>query len=271
MSQTEAASQSAPAELPRLAGIPADRRRAIVVGASSGMGAAIVRQLAGEGYQVAALARRQDKLDELKASCEGLPGRVITRVHDVARVAEINGLHEALVRELGGLDLFVFAAGIMPEVEANEYDTQKDLDMLEINFVAWCNEVAKLFRTQRYGTLVGISSVAGDRGRKGNPMYGATKAAMNHYLEALRNRLSEVGVHEAAGDDRVVLFLAQEVVRTKQAGIDDFRRRVQPGQADADGYDHDDRCAGLVCCKHCCFRSLLKSGRMRQVPGACKD
>ena len=43
--------------------------------------------------------------------------------------------------------------------------------------------------------LVGISSIAGERGRKGNPVYGATKAAMNHYLEALRNRLAERGAH----------------------------------------------------------------------------
>ena len=196
MSQTEAA--PAAQTLPRLAGIPSDRRRAIVVGASSGMGAAIVRQLAGEGYQVAALARRREKLDELAASCAEAPGRVVVRAHDASNTDEVPGLVEELARELGGLDLFVFAAGIMPEVEPNEYDTGKDLAMLEINFggcVAWCNEVAKLFRTQRYGTIVGISSVAGDRGRKGNPMYGSTKAAMNHYLEALRNRLSEVGVH----------------------------------------------------------------------------
>jgi short-subunit dehydrogenase len=70
--------------------------------------------------------------------------------------------------------------------------------MLAVNVggcVAWTNEVAKLFRTQRSGTIVGISSIAGERGRKGNPMYGTTKAAMNHYLEALRNRLADYGVH----------------------------------------------------------------------------
>ena len=204
MSDSETQSEAQPAAdasgqaPPRLAGIPPERRRAIVVGASSGMGAALVRQLASEGYRVAALARRAERLSELAVDCAELPGRVLVRPHDVAETGAVAALFEELVRELGGLDLFVFAAGVMPEVEREEYDTVKDLDMLEINFggcVAWCNEVAKLFRTQRSGTLVGISSVAGDRGRKGNPMYGSTKAAMNHYLEALRNRLSEVGVH----------------------------------------------------------------------------
>ncbi len=60
--------------------------------------------------------------------------------------------------------------------------------------IAWGNAAARLFQSQRFGTLVGISSIAGERGRKGNPAYGASKAALAHYLEALRNRLSEYGV-----------------------------------------------------------------------------
>jgi len=187
---------------PRVSGVPADQRRAIVVGASSGMGAALVRQLAGEGYRVAALARRADKLDELAASCAELctrsGGAVITRAHDVAEQAEVPALFEELARELGGLDLFVYAAGIMPAIEPEEYDTQKDLEILDVNVggcVAWCNPTAAYFASQRSGTIVGISSIAGDRGRKGNPVYCTSKAAMNTYLEALRNRLAGARVH----------------------------------------------------------------------------
>lgn len=119
-------------------------------------------------------------------------------VHDVQRPDQVPELFERIVRELGGLDLLVYAAGIMPKVGAREYDTQKDLDQLAVNVggcMAWCNAAANLFQTQRHGTLVGISSIAGDRGRKGNPAYCTTKAAMNTYLESLRNRLSESGVH----------------------------------------------------------------------------
>lgn len=170
-------------------------KRALVIGASSGIGAELVLELARRGYAVAALARRANELDVLAKQCGG---RVVVRAHDVSRFAEVPGLFEALVRELGGLDLVIFAAGIMPEVERHEYDSEKDLKMLAINFggcVAWCNEAARYLRAQRSGTIVGISSIAGERGRKGNPMYGATKAAMNHYLEALRNRLAEASVH----------------------------------------------------------------------------
>jgi len=181
---------------------PPGQRRAIVVGASSGIGAAIVRQLAREGYRVAALARRGAEIEDLAraagSEAEPLGGFVRGTAHDVRAVEEVPALLERLVRELGGLDLFVYAAGVMSTIQPGEYDTAKDLDMLAINFagcVAWCNEVAKLMGSQRCGTIVGISSIAGVRGRKGNPMYGSTKAAMTHYLESLRNRLADKRVH----------------------------------------------------------------------------
>ncbi len=202
MSASHAAEAPAPqSKAPRLAGVPEGERRALVLGASSGMGAALVQQLAREGYRVVALARREDKLAELAAACakdaEKTGGQVLTRVHDVSDTGAVPALLEELVRELGGLDLVVFAAGVMPKVEAQEYDTAKDLQMVRVNLdgvIAWGNACANFFRSQRRGTFIGISSVAGDRGRRGAPVYGTTKAAMNTYLESLRNRLSEHGV-----------------------------------------------------------------------------
>lgn len=173
-------------------------RRALVVGASSGIGAALVERLAREGWQVAALARRAEELEALRARCAAGPGRVHVRVHDVHDFERAPALFEELVRELGGLELFVYAAAVMPKVGRDEYDTPKDIEQLAVNLggcIAWCNEAARLFRSQRAGTIVGISSIAGERGRKGNPVYATTKAGMNTYLEALRNRLAESGVH----------------------------------------------------------------------------
>ncbi len=205
---TEPRHESSAPTPPVIRGVPVDKRRALVVGASSGLGAALVRRLAAEGYRVAALARRGELLEALAAECAeacaatdagpGSGGVVRPYVHDVTRSAEVPELFERIVRDLGGLDLVVYASGIMPEVGKDEYDTQKDLAQLEVNVagcIAWCNEAARLMHTQREGTLVGISSIAGDRGRKGSPVYCTTKAAMDTYLEALRNRLSEVGVH----------------------------------------------------------------------------
>ncbi len=179
-----------------------DERSAIVVGASSGIGAAIARQLVRDGYRVVALARRAPFLRALAQECEPLArdsgGSLAVLEHDVHDTEHVPALVERAARELGGLSLLVYAAAVMPETGRDEYDTAKDLDQVEVNLsgcIAWCNAVAPLFRTQRRGTIVGISSIAGDRGRKGNPAYATTKAAMNTYLEALRNRLAESGVH----------------------------------------------------------------------------
>ena len=193
--------ESAPTP-PVIRGVPADERRALVIGASSGMGAALVKQLASEGYSVAAVARRQEALDQLAEecadACDRTGGVVHVHAHDVKDTEEVAGLFEEIVRELGGLDLVVYAAGVMPSVERDQFDTEIDHEILAVNLggcVAWGNVTARLFHTQRRGTLVGISSIAGVRGRKGQPVYGTSKAGMDHYLEALRNRLADVGAH----------------------------------------------------------------------------
>ncbi len=187
---------------PAIAGVPPGKRRAIVVGASSGIGRALALRLVREGYRVVALARRAEMLADLER--ESAPfakttgGRLVVRAHDVRATADVGALFEDAVRELAGLDLIVYAAGIMPAGAPGEYDTPSDLEQIAVNLggaVAWLNCAARFFRTQREGTIVGISSIAGDRGRKGNPVYCTTKAALNTYLEALRNRLAESGVH----------------------------------------------------------------------------
>lgn len=110
---------------------------------------------------------------------------------------EVPALFLEVTKQLGGLDMIVYAAGVMPAVGPTEFNTLKDRDMIEVNLlgaVAWLNEAATRFENTRHGTIVGIGSVAGDRGRYGQPVYNATKAALATYLEALRNRLSRLGV-----------------------------------------------------------------------------
>lgn len=162
------------------------------------MGAELARQLAARGYRVAALARRTEALEALGSEASPGPGEVLPFAHDVLDAAAVPELFETVVRELGGLELFIYAAGVMPEVGPEEYDTEKDFKQLAVNLagcIAWGNEVARYMQSRRAGTLVGISSIAGDRGRKPNPAYHTSKAAMSTYLESLRNRLAVSGVH----------------------------------------------------------------------------
>jgi len=173
-------------------------KKAIVVGASSGIGEALARRMARAGYRVALVARRGDRLQELAnaLNVDGDP-RCVTFVHDVRDVADARRCFDEAVTALGGLDVLVYAAGIMPSVELDSFDIRVDADILAVNTVgamAWLNLGAERFLAQRRGTLVGIGSVAGDRGRIGNPGYCASKAALHTFMESLRNRLSRHGV-----------------------------------------------------------------------------
>ena len=167
---------------------------AIVVGASSGIGEALVRKLASEGTKVAALARRDS---ELQALAKAFEGRVFPYVHAVRNFSEAPVLFDRIKAELGSVDLLVYNAGVMPRVEESEYNFEKNRQMVEVNLIgamAWMDPAAAYMEARRSGTLCGISSVAGDRGRRGNPGYHASKAGFTTYLESLRNRLTHRGV-----------------------------------------------------------------------------
>jgi decaprenylphospho-beta-D-erythro-pentofuranosid-2-ulose 2-reductase len=169
--------------------------KVIVVGASSGIGAALTRQLARRGSTVAAIARRGPLLETLRASA---PDRIRPYVFDARDVDQVPALFERVIAELGGLDALIYAAGAMPSIAEGEYAFDKDRTMVEVNLLgalAWMNLAAARFEAARTGTIVGISSVAGERGRRKNPAYAATKAALTVYLEALRNRCSRYGVN----------------------------------------------------------------------------
>jgi short-subunit dehydrogenase len=176
------------------------RKRAIVVGASSGIGAALAQRLAGEGYSVALLARRADRLKALCYEINAAAGetRALVYPHDVIDTAAIPALLQKIIADLGGLDLFVYNSGVALPTGFKHYDFEKDRRTTEVNYLgalAWLNPVAILFQAAKAGIIVGISSVAGERGRVGNPSYNASKAALTSYLESLRNRLTRRGVH----------------------------------------------------------------------------
>jgi short-subunit dehydrogenase len=179
---------------------PVSWRQAIVVGASSGIGAAVARELARRGARVGLVARRRAELDAVAKGIADETGdatRALVFEHDVTQGAEVPELLPRICHALGGLDLLVYAAGVMPRIAEDEYDLEKDRAIVEVNVLgamAWGNAVAERFARGRAGTLVGISSVAGDRGRRGNPAYHASKAALDAYLEAVRNRVGRLGV-----------------------------------------------------------------------------
>lgn len=176
------------------------KKRAILVGASSGIGAALAHRLADEGYQIALLARRAEMLETLTNEINSKHGatRAIHYVHDVTDYESVPELFRQIVADLGGLDTFIYNAGIALKGNVEDYDFEKDRMMMEVNVIgaqAWLNPVAESFQNMQSGQIVGISSVAGGRGRVGNPGYNTSKAALTCYLEAFRNRLTRYGVN----------------------------------------------------------------------------
>lgn len=177
------------------------RRRGIIVGASYGLGAVLADRLAHEGYSLALLSRNQDKLESVCNRINQSIGKqcVFPYVHDVCEYEKIPALLRRIVADLGGLDLVIYNAGVnYPPGGMDKYNYENDRQMIEVNLLgamAWLNPIGEMFQSARAGQIVGISSVAGDRGRVGNPGYNTSKAGLTTYLEALRNRLTRRGVN----------------------------------------------------------------------------
>ncbi len=178
----------------------AHSRKTIVVGASSGIGAALVEVIARRGEAVVAVARRTPELEALIARCKAAnaSASVTAITHDVTHHDDVRRAFDASVMVLGGrVDRVIYAAGVMPKVRIDEFDASKDRSMIEVNVIgamSWLDLAASRFLEQRSGQIVGISSIAGERGRLGNPAYCASKACFSTFLESLRNRLTRHGV-----------------------------------------------------------------------------
>jgi short-subunit dehydrogenase len=195
----------------------APRRRGIVIGASAGLGAALARKLAGEGYSLALLARSQDKLETLCNEINTNGQLVRAYVHDISEYAKTADQLRKIVADLGGLDLVVFVAGVnYPPGGIDKYNFENDRRMIEVNLIgamAWLSPIAEMFQSAKAGQIVGIASVAGDRGRVGNPGYNTSKAGLATYLEAMRNRLTRHGVNVLTVKPG---FMKTEMMKTAQ-------------------------------------------------------
>jgi short-subunit dehydrogenase len=175
-------------------------KKAIVVGASGGIGTALAHRLVREGYVLALLDRREDVLKPLCDEINQNYGetRAVAYEHDATAYKKIPELFRSVVADLGGIDLFVYVAGLIYFPTMDEFNFTEDYKMVEVNLLgamAWMSEVAPAFQSMGGGQIVGVSSVAGDRGRVGNPGYNTSKAGFTCYLEALRNRLTRHGVN----------------------------------------------------------------------------
>jgi len=173
-------------------------KKVLVLGATSAIAQATVRLLAARGASLYLVGRNPERLQAVAqdARTRGA-ARVETEALDLDDLAQ----HEALVTRaegaLGGLDGALLAHGILgdqAQAQGSYAETEKVLRTNFLSAVSLLTPLANRFESQKAGTLVVISSVAGDRGRQSNYVYGASKGALTVFLQGLRNRLARSGV-----------------------------------------------------------------------------
>lgn len=160
-------------------------KKAIIVGATSGIGKELALLLSKKNYKVGITGRRIEKLKEL----EGLKSESFISKHFDCTLDSNAKKLEELVQELGGLDLLVMSSG------TGDINTELNIDIeqttVKLNVIAFTEIITwafNYFENQSYGHIVGISSVGGLRGSRFAPAYNASKSYQINYLEGLRQK-----------------------------------------------------------------------------------
>ena len=180
--------------LPRLTGT----RRALVTGASSGIGEAVTRVLADAGYRVALLARRRERLDEIASELPvSATGPHLVLPCDLTDFGAIERAAETLDEAFGGLDLLVNNAGIGYRAKVEDLDPAHLRAVFDTNVFALlltCKATLPLLKRGVRPVVVNVSSVVGRRGIPGQVGYAASKAAVCSIGEGLRIEWAEHGI-----------------------------------------------------------------------------
>jgi short-subunit dehydrogenase len=166
-------------------------RTAVIIGASSGIGEALAHQLSREGWRLALLARRLDRLEALRQILA--PETVVRRI-DVTQ-DDAAAVFDQILDELGGVDLVIISAGTGHNNRA--LSVELDVDTVAVNvlgFMKTAQVAVRYFLKRGRGHLVGISSIAALRGDCAGAAYAASKAFQSVYLDGLRDLVRQSGL-----------------------------------------------------------------------------
>ena len=174
--------------------------RVALLGATRGMGRALARRMVERGDEIFLLGRDSDELERSAADLAARrdpPAEVRWTRCDLEEPETFEPAFEAALHALGGLDTVVVSAGLFDSQEALEADRGWMRRLLDVDFartVELCEVARPYLLAEGGGTLCVFSSVAGDRGRKPVALYGAAKAGLSRYLEALDHRWRAAGL-----------------------------------------------------------------------------
>lgn len=173
-------------------------KRVLIIGATSAIAGAVARRFADNGAHLFLVARSAERLsavaDDLRVRGAASVDTLQLDVLDFSRHWQVV---EAAVGSLGGLDHVLIAHGSLPDQRACERDAAlavREFNTNCVSVISLLTEIAAVMERQRSGSIAVISSVAGDRGRQSNYLYGAAKGALSVFLQGLRNRLYRAGV-----------------------------------------------------------------------------
>ncbi len=175
-------------------------RKAIIVGATSGIGKELAKILIENDYTVGITGRRSDLLQQLKYEN---PDKFIIKSFDISIPFENKNHLDSLANELKGLDLLVISSGTGSSNEELDYRIEKETIDTNVSGVTEIADWAfNYFRNQGFGHLAVISSLAGLRGGRFAPAYGASKAFQINYFEGLRQKAKKLKPHITITDIR---------------------------------------------------------------------
>ena len=171
----------------------------LIIGAYSAIAEATARVWAAQGHRLYLVGRRAERLRDVAADLKIRGAESVEwaelDANDFARHAEVVS---KAIATLQGLDIALIAHGTLGDQAACERDARLTLQEINTNAMSVISLVTHLsphFEAQRSGTIAVISSVAGDRGRASNYVYGCAKGAVSLFLQGLRQRLHPAGVH----------------------------------------------------------------------------
>lgn len=171
----------------------------LILGATSRIAQQLAHRYAETGRAVYIAARDVAEAERVAADLRvRYESTAIAGAFDATDFEGHTAFVERVIESVGPIEVAVVAFGEMGDQQASEQHFEAAHKVIDVNFTgaaSICEAVARDMTERRSGTIVGISSVAGDRGRKSNYFYGAAKGAFALYLQGLRNRLTDSDVH----------------------------------------------------------------------------
>jgi short-subunit dehydrogenase len=208
--------------------------RVLLVGATDGIGLELAKEYLRVGSIVGIVGRSAERTESVRNGlAEEFEAKLVhTSVCDVKDRSRSQLSFGEITDEMEGIDLLVFCAGIFHAekpprtADARSLNAENDLDTFDVNLmgaVSWVAAAVNLFLKQGSGHVALLGSIAGDRGRPGNPSYCASKAAIEAYLEGVRARLHSAGI--------AVSTVKPGFVKTKMLGGKDAPGAIEPDDA----------------------------------------